>query len=172
MSANLFRNIQNFSCTRVQFNPQLLYASECYSLSRMDVRALEAFNKKTTKWMCYLDSYKDRLSHLQILPLTYFMEMKENILLSGIVTHKYDVNFDSNIVMEYGRNEIQFYLPQISCELLRDNFFYRACYRANVLSKLLNITDNENIKKKLLTQMWKKFVEQYQENNICSWYFV
>ena len=31
--------------------PQLLYASECYSLSRMDVRALEAFNKKITKWM-------------------------------------------------------------------------------------------------------------------------
>ena len=87
-----------------------------------------------------------------------FMEIKELLLLSGIVTGNYEVDFDSNIQIQHSsRRGSQFILPRFNRELLRDNFFYRSCYRANVLSSSIDISNRDSLKNTLLKIMWTTF---------------
>ena len=155
------------------FMPTLLYSSECYWPSRTDIAKLEALNKDLTKWILPWLTYKQRLAELDLLPIPYFMEMKEMVILSSIVTGKYDIDFENLYSFRIcGRRGLLFDLPRITKENQRYNFWYRCPYRYNRLHGKLSIFDSEGIKAKLLSIMWEKFRRSYNELDLCTSSFI
>ena len=80
--------------------PTLLYASECYWPSRSDMRQLNATNKRVTYWILPVENYKERLLQLELLPILFYQELKELLLLFNIISNKYNVDFGQYYEME------------------------------------------------------------------------
>ena len=63
------------------------------------------------------------------------------------------------------RRGTRFKLPSLRCEALKDNFWYRACYRANQIMEFLNPDIQISIKAQILQIMWNTFINTFNEQN-------
>ena len=106
-----------------------------------------------------------------ILPISYFIEPKELILLSNIIDGRYDVDMEKFYhLYQSKRRGTQFVLPKVTSETLRLKFWYRAPPRAKFLLKSVTITDHIYQKKITYLNVEKKFNSTFNEElpNCCD----
>lgn len=172
-SSNLLTIKAKINLYKATIIPTLLYGSECIWPNKSDIRQIEAFNQKVTKWIYSNGDYKERLMTIKILPIPFFMELKELLLLSNIVNKKYDVSFEEFYSIKAStRFGPQFSLNKVNKENMRVNFWNRVPHRANILSKVVNIIPTNDVKKEILKIMWKRFSANYNEASLCSYSFI
>ena len=69
--------------------PILTYASPCYGLSKYIITELENVQRRIVKWIIpHIDSYKDRLIEISLLPLPIYIQINNLLLLSKILSKK------------------------------------------------------------------------------------
>ena len=172
-SSNLLTMKAKINLYKATIIPTLLYGSECISPNKSDIRQIEAFNQKVTKWIYSNGDYKERLMTIKILPIPFFMELKDLLLLSNIVNKKYDVSFEEFYsIKASSRFGPQFSLNKVNKKNMRVNFCNRVRHRANILSKVVNIIPTNDVKKECLKIMWKRFSANDNEASLCSFSFI
>ena len=73
--------------------PILTYASPCYGLSKYIITELENVQRRIVKWIIpHMDSYKDRLIEISLLPLPMYIQINNLLLLSKILSKNHDVD--------------------------------------------------------------------------------
>ena len=77
--------------------PVLIYASVCWSPNIGDLKKMESFQKRVTRWILYDDNYCDRLTKLNLLPLSLYLQLTDLLMLSKIIAGKHDVDYSSCI---------------------------------------------------------------------------
>ena len=152
--------------------PISLYASECWSPSKSDLRLLENFNRKLLKWITPDKSYREALSYLNVLPIPYFKVLKDFMTLSSVLNGKFDSDVSSFVDINQQSRDGPFVLPTIKYELQRSNYWYRTCYRANLIWNKVYFWQPEGLKGRILNLMWKLFSKTYHENSTCTWTFI
>ena len=70
--------------------PIILYASQCWSPNKLDLKQLETFQKRVVRWMLPDTPYRDAISSLVILPIAYFAVLTDFLTLSKIVSGLFD----------------------------------------------------------------------------------
>ena len=112
----------------------LFQASEVWMPSNTDLKKIELFQKRATKWYSSKSNYVDRLRESKLMPFSLYPEYKELLLLNKMVSGgfefhvqvlidiqkptKYPLRRPENCNLKY-RSEGKSYLMRISsCELL------------------------------------------------------
>ena len=136
--------------------PILVYGSPCYGLSKYDISQLENTQKRIVKWnIPRKEPYKEKLEKLSILPLPMYIQINNLLLLSKILGGRYDSqNLQIPIVSSFSRFSL-FQLDRPKNKTLENDFFYQTCRLSDFLR--LDITDQTNLKKKLITLFLAEF---------------
>ena len=121
-------------------SPTLMFASECWELKRNEYQILERFNKKVMKWMTNRNCYKEAIVQSNILPPLYFKVLKDLLLISSIVSGKYDVDLRNYYVIQWAGRRSRVILPEIRYEAQRLNFWYRTGFRVNIIQGKLTFS--------------------------------
>ena len=126
-------------------------------------------NKRVTYWTLPVENYKERLLQLELLPILYYQELKELFIFN--ISNKYNVDFPnmkSNTQIEEAR--VSNY--QACAAKPSENFWYRACYRANQIMEFLNPDIQISIEAQILQIMCNNFINTFNEQNLCSHCFI
>ena len=113
-------------------------------------------------------NYKDALIKLDVLPLFYFQVLTELLLLSKMINGQYDIQCKSFCTFDPNSRSHLFSLPKIQREFLRGNFWYKTCFRANLLWKRVDFRNSGRLKGRILKLMWKSVSKSYNPSNTCS----
>jgi hypothetical protein len=108
--------------------PIFSYSSSTWCASRYSMAYLERIQRRCSKWItCYAEAtYVERLTRLNILPLSLHLQISDLLLLNSIVNNRYDIDWNENIQL-CGRNRENriFNIRSIHYEVQRSNFWYR-----------------------------------------------
>ena len=145
----------------------LVYGSPCYGLSKYNISQLENTQKRIVKWIIpRKDSYKEKLEKVPILPLPVYIQINNLLLLSKILGGRYDSqNLQLPIISSFSRLSM-FQLDRPKNKTLENDFFHQTCRLSDFLR--LNITNQTNLKKKVLTLFWQNF-NNFTESDKCTW---
>ena len=158
--------------------PIILYASQCWSPNKSDLKQLETFQKRVVRWMLPDTPYREAISSLGILPIAYFAVLTDFLTLSKIVSGLYDCDLTScySCAPSGSRRtatRLLFDIPIIKLERQRNNFWYRTPWRANRIANVIDIrTFSPDLKYRLLKLMWSFFHSHYDELSPCTWTFL
>jgi hypothetical protein len=158
--------------------PTITYSSVVWLASKTDMRAIEAVQRRCSKWVLnYADmSYKERFFKLNLLPLSLNLQIIDLLTLSKIVNSSYDFDWSPHLRFYRGNQYSTrsssrqiFEVDAVIKERFRQNFWYRTSRLANFLpsdTDFLNIT---GLKQRLLKLFWSYFTRRYDEDIPCSW---
>ena len=114
--------------------PVILYASECFGLSKNVMSESETIQRRAVKWFSVISvPYKENLKELGILLLPMYVQLNNLLLLSKFIFGRYEAcSLDIPCYTEFLRaNLFQLRRPRkAKCE---QNFTYLTCRLANVL---------------------------------------
>ena len=125
---NKVPNLTYSSVPNLLIVPNITYSSVAWHASKTDARVLEGDQRLCSKWILgvYDLPYKDRLQQLSIVPLSLNMNICPLLMLSNILSSKYDYDCSNHFRVASRSSESQlFRLPLISKERCRDSFWYR-----------------------------------------------
>ena len=132
---------------------------------------MESFHKKAMRWICGSIDYKDAILKSNLLPPLYFKVLKDLLMLSSLLSGKYDVEFSEiRVVGEDRRKRVA--LPEVKYEVQRLNFWYRTGFRVNVIQKVMDFFCEQQLKRKLIEYMWSYLERNWNEQNPCTWTFI
>ena len=131
------------------------------------MKQLNAMNKRVTYltyWILPVVNYKARFLQLELPPILFYQELKELLLLFNIISN--NVDFAQYYEMENStRRGTRFKLSSLRCEDLGDNFWYRACYRANQIMEFLNPDVQISFRAQIFQIMWNTFINTMNRKN-------
>ena len=123
------------------------------------------------RWICGSIDYKDAILKSNLLPPLYFKVLKDLLMLSSLLSGKYDVEFSEiRVVGEDRRKRVA--LPEVKYEVQRLNFWYRTGFRVNVIQKVMDFFCEQQLKRKLIEYMWSYLERNWNEQNPCTWTFI
>ena len=112
--------------------PIFSYSSAAWDASKGDMVIIERVQRRCTKWILgYQDVfYADRFTRLNILPVSLHLQIADVLLLSSIMSGKYDFNWHEFVKVHIHRiirssDRLLFELPSIRLEVQRNHFWYR-----------------------------------------------
>ena len=147
--------------------PILTYASPCYGLSKYIITELENVQRRIVKWIIpHMDSYKDRLIEISLLPLPMYIQINNLLLLSKILSKNYDVDMLNVPSYSCSSRGCMFQLERPKKKFLEDEFFYQTCRLANVIK--IDVRETSRLKKRILWLFWRKFEKDYEQMNKCT----
>ena len=155
--------------------PIISYASPAWYPNIGNKRKLEASQKAACRWILsdYESPYRILLSKLKILPITYYLEINDLLFLSKVVNGYYDTDWSSHYTLITPSRPTRHGPPQIfdvkrpRLAKTAERYFHRVPLLANNL--LIDITDAQGLKQKLIALYWHTFHTSYDELNPCTW---
>ena len=129
---------------------------------------LENVQRRIVKWIIpHMDSYKDRLIEISLLPLPMYIQINNLLLLSKILSKNYDVDMLKVPSYSCSSRGCMFQLERPKKKFLEDEFFYQTCRLANVIK--IDVRETSRLKKRILWLFWRKFEKDYEQMNKCTW---
>ena len=136
------------------------YASEAWSGQSLNITsAIERVQRRATNYILGIPSrsvpYKERLSRTNLLPLTYWHEIKDILFIHGCLNGKYNINIERFVKFAPETNHRSwchnnFVIPRSRTKHFQQSFFIRSCRLWNSLPKELKLVNSTtNFKKQL-----------------------
>ena len=158
---------------------QLVYCSQIWRPSFVkDISSLERIQRRATKFILgdYTSSYKSRLLSLQLLPLMMVYELYDiSFFLKSInlPTNSFNIlnyiAFTSNSTRSSSFNKLVH--PLAKTNRIKHFYFNRLPRLWNALPPI-NLTHSHNtIMGNIRSLFWNHFVDNFDENNLCSFHF-
>ena len=163
---------------------QMSYATEVWSPSHSTLKQkAERVQRRATRWILRSKqgelSYKERLIHLDLLPLTYDREVKYLVFLYKAL-YGYidiDISFIKSVSHGHSRRSLSGdikYLETPFCKTAtyQSSFFNRSIKLWNLICKLIRPCDFLNIKtfKNSITNLFKdELANVFDPDKPCSW---
>ena len=109
--------------------PVLTYASQVWYPSKLESKALDRVQKTATKWICSSrDDYRTRLTRLNILPISMYMELHDLQFLLSVINGNCNINCATipNFKSTETRQSKEFEVPKHRLRKCDENFWTRA----------------------------------------------
>ena len=134
-------------------------------------------SRKATSWIIsnWENSYKQRLTTLKLLPLSYYFKLHDLLMLISLLKGSYNIKIpiktnNNEGLLSTRQNEL-ITINKARTRKADENFWKRTSYLLNIIRKVGNV-DLDQIDKKYLTKInWNYFFKSYSEVNLCSWAF-
>ena len=180
----LKRNISNLASQTKKLNayvgyviPVISYASQAWFANKTESKGIERIQRKATSWIIsnWEISYKQRLSTLKLLPLSYYFELHDLLMLISLLKGSYNIKIpiktnNNEGLLSTRQNEL-ITINKTRTRKADENFWKKTSYLLNIIRKIGNV-DLDQIDKKYLTKIyWNYFFKSYSEVNLCSWAF-
>lgn len=163
--------------------PKLTYSSQVWRphLSR-DIKSLEKVQRQATKYILhdFSSSYKDRLTTLKLLPLSLWLEYLDISFLLNCLQNPQDhfnifhyVRFCSNNTRSSSSSKLRQATPFTHLPNNHINFHYfnRIVPLWNSLPAIDLSRHSATIKRRLKQHLWQYFLESYDSESTCTWYY-
>ena len=155
----------------------LSYASQAWFANKTESKDIERIQRKATSWIIsnWEISYKQRLTTLKLLPLSYYFELPDLLMLISLLKGSYNIKIpiktnNNEGLLSTRQNEL-ITINKTRTRKADENFWKRTSYLLNIIRKVGNV-DLDQIDKKYLTKIyWNYFFKSYSEVNLCSWAF-
>ena len=150
--------------------PIISYASPCFYINKSQVRKIESLQKRVVKWILFYAniSYTESLIKLNLLPLNFYLQLNDLLVLARICSGKYETTLSSIFHFTQRRGHWYFKLPASTNEQQRYSFFHRVPALANKVLPRVDIF-LPNAKAKLLKLFWTFFNRNFNELLPCTW---
>ena len=116
--------------------------------------------------------YKSRLIQMQLLPLTYILELSDVIFIKILLNCHDGFNINNNIkfVTSNTRSALSNKLQQTrSISIINKNFYFNRLPRIWNVLPIIDLNGHPTIiKNKLLEYLWKDFLHNFDPANTCS----
>ncbi len=147
--------------------------------TKANITSLERVQRHATNYILgypVLD-YKERLSELSLLPLSYRREHPDLCFLVKCFNSEYNVDISQFItVMEGGRetryNNNTMKLKHVLCrtEAFRRSYFNRIVYIWNLLPEDGRLCQETEQFKRIIKEFYQSlFINHFESNNTCTW---
>lgn len=160
----------------------MTYGSQVYFLNKTNLHLVEQFQKRVIRWITgdYTSSYKELLIQLNVLPLGYFLHLRDIMLLCNItsindlpsmLTRNHPVH--THNTRSTNANASDFIsIPFSRIEQLKHNYYNRV--RLLLLITKISIADctpinKFNLKRKCIAFLFDKLVSFFDSTNSCTW---
>ena len=124
----------------------LFQASEVWMPSKTELKKLELFQKRATKWFLINSNYIDRLRESKLLTVSVYLEYKDLLLLNKIVSGGFDFDVQHFIDIQEPKTyplrrpeKLQFKIPKRKKKLSDADFFVRAARAGNYRQQKTNL---------------------------------
>ncbi len=141
------------------------------------IKSLERIQRKATKFILsyYSNDYKSRLLELSTLPLMYWLEIQDIMLL--IKTHLMQMTYTSTLsLLTTGQEQMVSNLSTISRGWqLRETSFSSVSFGSGMRSQrgVLDLESSVSTNKTHLTEyLWEHFSDNLDPNNLCTFHFL
>ena len=180
----LKRNILNLASQTTKLNayvgyviPVISYDSQAWFANKTESKDIERIQRKATSWIIsnWEISYKQRLTTLKLLPLSYYFELHDLLMLISLLKGSYNIKIpiktnNNEGLLSTRQNEL-ITINKTRTRKADENFWKRTSYLLNIIRKVGNV-NLDQIDKKYLTKIyWNYFFKSYSEVNLCSWAF-
>ena len=180
----LKRNISNLASQTTKLNayvgyviPVISYASQAWFANKTESKDIERIQRKATSWIIsnWEISYKQRLTTLKLLPLSYYFELHDLLMLISLLKGSYNTKIpiktnNNEGLLSTRQNEL-ITINKTRTRKADENFWKRTSYLLNIIRKVGNV-DLDQIDKKYLAKIYcNYFFKSYSEVNLCSWAF-
>ena len=180
----LKRNISNLASQTTKLNayvgyviPVISYASQAWFGNKTESKDIERIQRKATSWIIsnWEISYKQRLTTMKLLPLSYYFELHDLLMLISLLKGSYNIKIpiktnNNEGLLSTRQNEL-ITINKTRARKADENFWKRTSYLLNIIRKVGNV-DLDQIDQKYLTKIyWNYFFKSYSEVNLCSWAF-
>ena len=159
----------------------LVYGSQIWRpLLLKDVTPIESLQRRATKYILnnYKSNYRSRLIELHLLPLTMVLELSDILFFVKslkLISPKNSFNVTKYVSFSSHKTRSRSYrkLVQPLIKNNRDKQFYfnRLPFLWNSLSPIDISPSFETIKRKLKFIFWESFLNNFDQDNSCSYYF-
>ena len=151
--------------------PVISYASQTWYPSKIEQKQLERVQRKATSWMCGKTmDYKQRLTMLDILPLTMYLELHDILFFRAVRNEKYNINLLNHKPRTKTTDTRQSEEYEITKHRLKktdENFWTRTTRLLNIITKHTKETE---LTKQFLTKLYKDYFKtNYTEAESCTW---
>ena len=144
-----------------------------------DIETLEKIQRRTTKYIVSDSSldYRGRLVSLQLLPLMYFYELLDLLLLIQSLKNP-DSSFDIKNYITFSSHDTRsgscskILLSHNSTNRSRHFYFYRIARLWNALPHIDLSLSLNTIKLRLKKFFWAHFLEHFNPKDPCSYHFL
>ena len=160
---------------------QLLYCTQLWRPHLIkDIQIIERIQRRSTKHILndYTSSYRTRLLKLKLLPLMYLFELQD--ILFAVKSFKSPTSqfsitnyiaFNSTNTRSGSYNKLAHNLHHLN-NLSRHSYFHRLPRLWNAIPVIDLDQSFQVIKSKLKTHFWNNFVENFDDNNLCSLHYL
>ena len=123
-------------------------------------------------------NYQQALLELNILPIPYFMQVKDLLTLSKFINGFYNCKYnlfiickdhDDSALPTRSASLLLFRVRRPTTKIAAQNFWYQSTRLANLLYPNMDVTSYPGLKQPLLKYAWSFFKTFYNDNIICSW---
>ena len=144
-----------------------------------DIKRLEQVQHRATKFILndYSSSYKDRLVHLQLLPLIHWFEFLDNMFLIKCIKVPPDnfsifefLQFLSSFTRSGSNNKLVINLTRSS--KVRHFYFNRISQLWNRLPHIDLSLSFLAIKHNIYSILWQNFVHHFESDSTCTFHLV
>ncbi len=144
------------------------------------IKSLERIQRKATKFILndYSNDYKSRLLELSTLPLMYWLEIQDIILLIRNLKDTSDAN-DLHKYIKFANNRTRANGVKLEHKFARltttRNFFFIRVVRLwNAIPRgVLDLESSVSTNKTHLTEyLWEHFSDNFDPNNLCTFHFL
>ena len=150
---------------------------QAWFANKTESKDIEHIQRKETSWIIsnWEISYKQRLTTLKLLPLSYYFELHDLLMLISLLKGSYNIKIpiktnNNEGLLSTCENEL-ITINKTRTRKADENFWKRTSYLLNIIQKVGNV-DLDQIEKKYLTKIyWNYFFKNYSEVNLCSWAF-
>ena len=164
------------------------YATEVWSPSHSTLKQKgERVQRRATRWILWIKqgelSYKERLIHLDLLPLTYKSEVKDLVFLYKAL-YGYNTDIDISFIKSVSQGRWYSTIPIYSSDIkyletpfcksatYQSSFFHRSIKLWNQICNLIQPSDFLNIKtfKNSITNLYKdELANVFNPDKPCLW---
>ena len=141
-----------------------------FYINKSQVRKIESLQKRVVKWILFYAniSYTESLIKLNLLPLNFYLQLNDLLVLARICLGKYETTLSSIFHFTQRRGHWYFKLPATTNEQQRYSFFHRVPALANKVLPRVDIF-LPSAKAKLLKLFWTFFNRNFNELLPCTW---
>ena len=150
-----------------------MYGSNTWFPNVTDIQKLENFQSRMSKWMICKSGYKNRLTYLNLLPISLLYQLHDIILFNKLINELYTFDIWNFISLKYDTRLRSNLTPvfRASSNRLRktdQSFFSRTTMVANYLQKRYKINlfdDVKSLRRSIYRVMFTYFTAEYDKHS-------
>ena len=159
---------------------QLSYGSQLWRpMFQKDIVLIESVQRRATRYILndWSSSYRERLIHLNLLPLMYYLELLDIFFFISCLFHP-DPSFNINDYVTFSNcstrstSSLKLLFKQSSTNSARHFYFYRITRLWNSLPPIDLSLSLATIKVKLKNLFWSHFLSHFDSHSPCTFHFI